>query len=174
MRYSIVTPDHKEPVPVEVDAVGVGRYRVKIGDGAARVVEAQAGAQLVHLHAGGRSVAVHTGHHGDDLHLHADGHAATFTVLDPRAARLRARRDASGMGGGANIVASPMPGRVVKVLVAEGDRVEEGAGVAIVEAMKMENELRAGCAGLVKTVHVSAGDAVEANAKLVTLEPDDD
>lgn len=172
MRYTIELGD--ETVAVEVDAVGVGTYRVKVGDGEARVLAAEAAAGLVHLHDGGRSVAVRTGARGDALDVHAGGLNQTMTVLDARAARLRARKNAAGMGAGGNVVRSPMPGRVVKVMVAEGDSVEAGQGVVIVEAMKMENELRAAGAGVVAKVHVKAGDAVESNAELVTLEAADD
>ena len=69
------------------------------------------------------------------------------------------------------MVRSPMPGRVVDILVAEGDSVTAGQGVAIVEAMKMENELRAEIDGIVSQVHVRADDRVEGNAELVTLAP---
>ena len=62
-----------------------------------------------------------------------------------------------------------MPGLVVRVEVAVGQRVEPGAGLVVVEAMKMENELRAPRAGVVREVHVAAGQAVERGAPLVTL-----
>jgi pyruvate carboxylase subunit B len=62
-----------------------------------------------------------------------------------------------------------MPGRIVRVLVAKGATVRPGQGLVVVEAMKMENEVRASAAGVVIEVHVTAGDAVEASAKLVTL-----
>jgi pyruvate carboxylase subunit B len=68
-------------------------------------------------------------------------------------------------------IVAPMPGMVVKVEVAEGDVVREGQGVVIVEAMKMENELRAAGAGRVRRVHVSRGQAVEKDQVLVELEP---
>jgi pyruvate carboxylase subunit B len=64
-----------------------------------------------------------------------------------------------------------MPGLVVRVKVAEGQRVEAGAGLIVVEAMKMENELRAAAAGVVRRIHVSAGDAVEKGARLLEIEP---
>ncbi len=69
-----------------------------------------------------------------------------------------------------HIVRSPMPGRVVKVLVTEGDSVEAGQGLVVLEAMKMENEVRARAAGTVGEVHVVAGSTVEGNAKLLTFE----
>ena len=76
------------------------------------------------------------------------------------------RRPARGSG----IVVAPMPGLVVRVEVAAGQRVDAGAGLVVVEAMKMENELRAPRAAVVAAVHVAPGQAVEKGAPLVTLE----
>jgi biotin carboxyl carrier protein len=75
----------------------------------------------------------------------------------------------TSVGGGDRVVKSPMPGRVVKVLVAKGDSVEVGRGLVVLEAMKMENEVRAKVAGTVAEVHVAPGATVEGSAKLVTL-----
>ncbi|PYO60818.1 MAG: hypothetical protein DMD49_05640 [Gemmatimonadetes bacterium] len=63
-----------------------------------------------------------------------------------------------------------MPGLVVRVAVTEGQRVEAGAELVVVEAMKMENQLRAPRAGVVAKVHVAVGEAVEKGAPLVTVE----
>jgi len=64
-----------------------------------------------------------------------------------------------------------MPGRVVKVLVARGDVVTARQGLVVVEAMKMENELRAPHAGTVAEVRVREGEPVEANTVVVVIEP---
>ena len=77
------------------------------------------------------------------------------------------RKPGGGDGGG--IVNSPMPGKVVKVLVKEGDTVEPGRPLVIVEAMKMENELVAEKAGTIQKVYVQPGDAVEGGARLVAI-----
>jgi biotin carboxyl carrier protein len=68
------------------------------------------------------------------------------------------------------MITSPMPGRVLKVLVAEGDEVAVGQSVVVVEAMKMENELVTTRAGRVKVVHVQPGATVESGAALVEVE----
>jgi pyruvate carboxylase subunit B len=62
-----------------------------------------------------------------------------------------------------------MPGKVVKVLVTEGQQVSSGDGLLVIEAMKMQNEIRASRAGRVEKVHVSEGDGVEAGFRLVRL-----
>jgi biotin carboxyl carrier protein len=67
------------------------------------------------------------------------------------------------------VVKTPMPGRVVKVLVAKGDAVEAGQGLVVLEAMKMENEVCARAAGTIAEVHVAPGTTVDGSAKLVTF-----
>jgi biotin carboxyl carrier protein len=69
-----------------------------------------------------------------------------------------------------HVIKAPMPGRVVRVLVAAGDRVTARQGVVVVEAMKMENELRAPRDGIVREVLVAGGAAVEMGAVLVIIE----
>jgi len=71
--------------------------------------------------------------------------------------------------GESRTVKAPMPGLVVRIEVAAGQPVLAGAGLVVVEAMKMENELRAPHSGVVATVHVAVGQAVERGAPLVTL-----
>jgi biotin carboxyl carrier protein len=98
----------------------------------------------------------------------ASGHRAYVKVESDR---LRAAAAAKrGAGGGAEKgISAPMPGRVAKILVAVGDEVKPGQGVIVVEAMKMENELRAKGAGKVAEIHVKAGDAIDAGARLVSF-----
>ena len=71
---------------------------------------------------------------------------------------------------GRQTIVAPMPGRVVRVLVSIGDRVLAGQPIVVVEAMKMENELRSPKDGVVREVNVQAGGAVEARAVLVVIE----
>ncbi len=68
------------------------------------------------------------------------------------------------------VVTAPMPGKVVRVLVTPGAQVAEGQGLVVVEAMKMENELKSPKAGTVIEVFAKEGSTVEANAKLLTVE----
>jgi len=90
----------------------------------------------------------------------------TTIAVEPERRGGAVRSAASGSPGS---VQAPMPGRVLKVLVAEGERVEAGSGLLVIEAMKMENEIAAPCAGSVRRVLVQAGDAVERDALLVEL-----
>lgn len=103
--------------------------------------------------------------------LGAVGERIEVEVVDDRTRQLQSLtgRRAGGPGGG--VVRAPMPGLVVRVEVSEGDRVSAGAGLVVVEAMKMENELRAARPGVVVKVHVQPGAIVERGASLVTLDP---
>ena len=92
-----------------------------------------------------------------------------LTVVDERQLRLRGS-DSSMAEDGPQVVASPMPGKVVKLLVGPGDEVEDGQPLIVIEAMKMENELRAPTAGVVAEVFVAEGEAVDARTKLIALE----
>jgi len=94
--------------------------------------------------------------------------AALQAVVDGRRFR-RQGADRDG-GSGAQRVTAPMPGRIVRVLVAEGDEVDARQGLVVVEAMKMENELTAARAGRVREVAVSEGDLVESGRLLVIVE----
>ncbi len=102
--------------------------------------------------------------------LWVDGYRFETEALDER---NRAIRDLSaaraGPAGPAPILA-PMPGLIVRVNVKPGDKVQAGQGVVVMEAMKMENELRATVAGTVRSVEISPGTAVEKGALLVALE----
>jgi len=80
------------------------------------------------------------------------------------------RQDDAAAGTGPERVAAPMPGKVVRVLVNAGDAVRARQPVVVVEAMKMENELRAGRDGAVAEVHVREGMSVEADALLVVIQ----
>jgi biotin carboxyl carrier protein len=98
--------------------------------------------------------------------VHVDGHVVPVTVLTPGKGR-------SGSGTASNAgpiaIVSPMPGRIVKVLVTAGEAVVPRQGLVVVEAMKMENELRAPRAGTVAEVRVREGAPVEANVVLVVI-----
>jgi biotin carboxyl carrier protein len=110
-------------------------------------------------------VAIEAGPAGERV-VFVNGRAFPVRVADPRAMFGR-RADSAHRTGD---ITAPMPGRVVKVLVARGDAVAARQPLVIVEAMKMENELRAPRAGTVADVRVSEGSSVEAHAVLIVIE----
>lgn len=103
-----------------------------------------------------------------ELQVFASGRRAAVRVESERL-RAAASVRAAGPAHGHGIVTSPMPGKVVKVLVAAGAEVEQGAPLVVVEAMKMENELMAPFAGVIKNVWVAPGETVEGGARLVEV-----
>jgi len=84
--------------------------------------------------------------------------------------RGRGRSEAGAGVGGSGRVSAPMPGKIVRVLVAAGDTVRAGQPLAVIEAMKMENELRAGRGGIVAEVRARQGDSVDTGALLVVIQ----
>ena len=96
----------------------------------------------------------------------------SFAVAGLEAAKAAAPAPAPAreVAEGAGVVKAIMPGKVIEVLVAEGDEVQEGDVVVILEAMKMENELRADRSGVVKQVAAAKGDDVELGQVLVVIE----
>ena len=111
---------------------------------------------------------------GERLYVHLGGRQWMF---EEASAALDRAAGAGAGGFGGNTVASSMPGKVVKLLVSEGDEVEEGAPLVIVEAMKMETPLPSPASGTVKKVHFAEGDLVDAGQPIVELEieePDTD
>ncbi len=121
---------------------------------------------------GDRVIGIHISP-GDHNHLvaRASGTAFPVRVDDEREIRLRELGSLAGVeeDAGEDVVA-PMPGKVVDLLVNVGDAIEPGQVVAILEAMKMENEIRAATAGKVTHVHVKPGENIDIGALLVRID----
>jgi biotin carboxyl carrier protein len=92
----------------------------------------------------------------------------SVSVQDPRS--LRSRRRASGSEQGVKKITAPMPGKVVRILAGVGVPVEAGQSVIVIEAMKMQNELKAPKNGVMKKINVAEGAAVEAGQSLAEVE----
>ncbi len=104
--------------------------------------------------------------------LRIDGRRYAVEALDERTRAIRDLSAAAAGPAGPQPVKAPMPGLIVRIDVKAGDQVQAGQGVAAMEAMKMENELRAPGAGRVKAVHAAVGQAVDKGALLVEFEND--
>ena len=158
---------------VTVERLQPGRFHV-IVDGMASIVEAERvgsfGVSMVFPDGGHESGAVQLAPTADAGERLAVWRGAAIPVT------FNGRRAAAGGGaGGARLhgeqkVSAPMPGRIVRVLVAAGDVVEARQPVVVIEAMKMENELRSPVAGCVREVSAAAGASVEAGRVLVVIE----
>ena len=92
----------------------------------------------------------------------------TVQIVDPK--RLRSGQNSGAYHHGVAQIVAPMPGKVVRIHVEPGATVEKGAGVVVVEAMKMQNEMKAPRAGVVVAVNVKPGDTVNAGDVLAVME----
>jgi biotin carboxyl carrier protein len=112
----------------------------------------------------------------DGICLEARIDGGTVTIagisysIDRTDPRKYQRNRNSALGSGRDSVKAPMPGKIVRILVRIDEEVSAGQGIAVVEAMKMQNELKAPHAGIVKTLHVRENDAVEAGAVIAVIE----
>jgi biotin carboxyl carrier protein len=163
-------------VNVRIDGAGTrlevvregGQYRFRLGDQAERRAEIKTirpGVYSVMLD--GRSYDAHAERDHDGAWVTVRGRRFRIDIADPR----RWRPEGEGAHGPKleNIVA-PMPGKIVRVLVTPGEAVEAGQGVVVIEAMKMQNEMKARRRGRVVAVPVSPGETVAAGAILATIE----
>jgi acetyl/propionyl-CoA carboxylase alpha subunit len=168
MRYFVTVGDRE----VEVDL----RADVPLVDGEPLDGELSAipGTPLRHLLVEGRSHAL-VARKGEDgsWDLHLGGGRFQAEVVDERTRAIRAMTGQGGRGSGPKPIRAPMPGLVVDVAVSPGDRVRAGQTVAIIEAMKMENDLKAEADGVVAAVRVTPGEPVEKGAVLVELADED-
>jgi pyruvate carboxylase subunit B len=115
-------------------------------------------------------VVVRRGEGRGEYTLWFDGYRFEVEALDERTHAIRELSGASAAAAGPAPVVAPMPGLIVRVNAQVGDGVQPGQGLVVMEAMKMENELRAQTAGVVKTVLVTPGTVVEKGARLIELE----
>ena len=158
---------------VSIERGTQGRYRVTI-DGQGREVDgARVGTLGLSLLLDGasgvsRDVQIAPVGRNGVLLVRIDGRTVAATVNGNRTGHTAGDRKTDAHGE--QSVTAPMPGRIVRVLVAAGEAVAARQPVVVVEAMKMENELRAPKAGRVKDVAVEAGDSVEAGRVLVVIE----
>lgn len=169
MRYHVTWGrDPSTPVfRVDLTELPSGALEARI-DGRPVALDVVALGQQLSVLVGGCVVDLTTEGSPPELGIVASGHRSYVHV---ESERMRAAEQAKRASAAVHeqVVRSPMPGRVVKVLVARGEAVEAGQGLVVLEAMKMENEVRARAAGTVGEVHVAVGAAVEKSAKLVTF-----
>ncbi len=166
MNYIATIGDRE--VKITVEEVGVARYQVT-GDGKEYLVDAhQVQDSVWSILYGANSFEVDVQRRGEEYEVLIGGDCYKFTLMNEQ---LKALSRAGGKAAaGKALVTSPMPGKVVKLLVAEGEEVTADQGVIVVEAMKMENELKSAIPGKVMEIFVKEGQVVEAGAKLLLVE----
>lgn len=166
MKYFVEIAGEQHEVVLDADGVHDG------GETLAADVSAIPGTPVRVVKIGDRvhRVVVRPGASRGQYTLWLDGFRFEVEALDERARAIRElSAAAAGPTGPAPLVA-PMPGLVVRVHVQVGDQVSAGQGLVVMEAMKMENELRTQAAGRVKAVRATPGTAVEKGAVLIELE----
>jgi biotin carboxyl carrier protein len=115
----------------------------------------------------GRSIEVRAVLSAHGSNLVVDGRRFTAEPFDPRNASPRSK---AAIGAGRQKISAPMPGKVIRVLVRRGDVVDAGQGLVVVEAMKMQNEMKAPRPGRVAEVRVRDGETVASGDTLVVLD----
>lgn len=170
MRRELVITHEDQERAIAIEPRAEGRWRVVV-DGQEHLVDAR------RVRPGTWSLLVEGRSFVVDLDDRKLGTAiligeveAVVTVEDARRKRLAqrmARPDA--IAGTGERLQAPIAGKVVKILVAPGDQVEAGHSVAVLEAMKMENEIKAERGGTVTDIHVQAGQSVDTGDLLITL-----
>jgi biotin carboxyl carrier protein len=154
---------------VDIEEIGKSLYRVSV-DGSEFLVDGKkTGLTNYSLIVDNRSFEIEVDVKEDEYRVLVDGRNYHIDLVDERRVRLGGLQSDIELQGRQN-VSVPMPGKIIAVLVAEGDKVEKGQGLVIVEAMKMENEVRCPINGEVKEVRVKTGDSVEAGAVLAVVE----
>ena len=166
MKYFVKIGRDEVEVLIDGDSVIVGGERIaaRIADVEGSPVRLLTVGMSVH-----RVIARRSGAKGNYA-LWVDGRRFDVESLDERSRTIRELSAATTGPAGPAPLKAPMPGMIVRVSVQQGDAVHAGQGLVVMEAMKMENELRAGGAGTVKRVHVTPGTAVEKGALLLELE----
>ena len=159
-------------VDVALEQGADGRWQVTIDGGAPILVDAheiRRGTWSL-VTAGGRALVVDVDRRSRETALLVGGEEVAVAMVDARQRRLaQAVARAGGAGTRGEVVHAPIAGKLVKLLVAAGDEVAAGQGVAVLEAMKMENEIRADRGGVVATIHVQPGQSVDTQEPLITL-----
>jgi len=165
VRYIVDLNGNREELDVDGESVSIGGHTVL-----ARVDEVEGTpVRLVTIGSQVHRVVVRRGASRGAYTLWVDGFRFAGEALDERTRAIRDITAETSKSTGPAALVAPMPGLIVRVSVAPGDAVQAGQGLVVMEAMKMENELRAPAAGKVKNVLVEPGKAVEKGTVLIEL-----
>jgi biotin carboxyl carrier protein len=154
---------------VEIEETDKSVYRVSVDGNEFLVDGKKTGRTNYSLIVDNRSFEVEVDNTGDEYRVLVDGRNYRVHLVDERRLRVGGAQSGLELQGRQN-VSVPMPGKIIAVLVSEGDTVEKGQGLVIVEAMKMENEVRSPIGGEVKEIKIKPGDTVEGGAVLIVVE----
>jgi biotin carboxyl carrier protein len=168
MRYYVtLDPSAKDPTLVDVNELPTGQIEVTLG-GKPVSVDVVPLRDALSVRVGGRVVDLTVEGSPPDIGAIANGHRSYVRVESERQRAAAAAKKGAG-GASEKTIKSPMPGRVVRILVQKDAEVAAGQTLCVIEAMKMENEVKAKAACKVLDVHMKEGATVEGGAKLFSL-----
>ncbi len=165
MLFDVTIEDQKHRL--ELDCIA-GKWHCKLDGREVPIDAVLARRDVLSLLLNGRAYEVKRERSATDTHLWVGPVRYAAELSDPRS--LRSRKSSRGPGHGPAKLVDPMPGKVVRVLAAEKTQVEAGQGVIVVEAMKMQNELKSPKKGIVQKIMANAGSAVNAGDVLAVVE----
>jgi biotin carboxyl carrier protein len=167
MIYNVTIDGTVHRLDLELDRA-VGRWRCLVDGREVQMDAALAQPDVLSLLIEGKAYQIRREQLASDLRIWVGDQSYTAEVRDPRS--LRGRKARADAGKGPRQVVAPMPGKVVRFLVSENTVVEAGQGVVVVEAMKMQNEIKSPKNGIVRKLAVSEGAAVNAGDVLAIVE----
>jgi biotin carboxyl carrier protein len=161
----------QETYKIEIDFKD-GKYLIKLGGRQYNVDSQPISENCLSLLVDGKAYTVFVAEDKTKKYISVQGEQ--FCVEEAKSeAETRSVAEAATLKG-IPTISSPMPGKIVKILVREGDKVRKGQGLVIVEAMKMENEIRSPGAGIVKKINFKEGNLVDTTDPIIELEPEEE
>jgi biotin carboxyl carrier protein len=148
-----------------------GQYRVDLNDTEYVVDSTPISENCLSLIVNGKAFTAYFAEANGKRYVSVGGEQ--FCIEEAASEGVRASDHDSSAVAEAPVAASPMPGKVVKLLVRQGDEVEKGQGLVIVEAMKMENEIKSPVKGTVEKVNFGTGELVDAAQPIVEIKPEE-
>jgi biotin carboxyl carrier protein len=167
MAY-IVNVENKS-FKVKVKEIGVAKYKILFNDKEHIIDAHRTERDVFSVIIDGRSFEVDLDDKGEYYDVLINGNYFKVYISDEKRRFLR-NKGKRALVIGKQMISAPMPGKVIKILVKVGERVKRGSGLIVIEAMKMENELKSPIDGKVKEINVEEGKAVDAGEKLVVVE----
>ena len=167
MKYFVMVGGRETEVEIDGDRVTVGRRTVTAS------LEPVPGTPLSVVTIDGRPTTLPLERQGRGrwvVSVHGERHEVD--VVDERTRHIRSLAGTGASAPAGGLIKAPMPGLVVRIQVEVGQRVGAGSPVAVLEAMKMENQLKAPAAGVVRAVLVRPGEAVEKGKGLIDIGPE--
>lgn len=161
----------QETYKIEIDSKD-GKYLIKLGGKQYHVDSQPISENCLSLLVDGKAYTVFVVEDKTKKYISVQGEQFCIEETESEA-ETRSVAEA-GTFKGIPTISSPMPGKIVKILVGEGDKVRKGQGLVIVEAMKMENEIRSPSAGIVKKINFKEGNLVDTADPIIELEPEEE